>query len=194
MKKPFEEKWHGYFDVVHVRLVQAAIQEEKEWELMMRNVTRLLKPGGWLQWVESDRAVSVRHALRPVAPPLAAEQTTYRPPSLEHLASLNRSMMPDTRAQAMNHGFMNLDVLMARESLQDVLCDGYVLDRQDDGGKFRRELAEMGIVTVRSMLKARGEEGLQEEWAEKAREEVERGAHFVTRMKVFVGRKGLDAV
>lgn len=49
MKKPFPAEIHGKYDLVHVRMLVAAMLPE-EWEPAVRNLTQLLKPGGFLQW------------------------------------------------------------------------------------------------------------------------------------------------
>lgn len=106
--------------------------------------------------------------------------------------------MPDDRALAMNYGFMNLDALMSDPGvgdLESVSCDCFVIDRQDDGGEVRKAWAVMGIDAVKNMLKVKEEAGAKwgelgyEEWAERAMGEFEKGAHWVSRAAVFVGRK-----
>ncbi|KAK4496444.1 hypothetical protein PRZ48_012424 [Zasmidium cellare] len=205
IKKPLDEAWHGYFDVVNIRLIQAAMRVE-EWGPLVRNLSTLLKPGGWLQWYEDDRAVAVRHCFRPAAPIGATELSLHSsgkgtwqpPPHLATLASFNRLAMDDERALAMNYGYMNLDVLMkdpAFGNLENVACDGFIVDRHDDGGKLRKAYAVMGISAVRNMLKWREESGQKvgnvssDEWSDQAMKDIENGAHFVSRATCFIGRK-----
>nr|POE59069.1 n-methyltransferase sirn [Quercus suber] len=206
IKQPFERCWIGYFDVVHVRLIEAAMRKE-DWAPALRNLTTLLKPGGWLQWVEDDRAHSVRHAARPVAPPNAAKEsllsppgssTGFLPPRISFLDRFNQAIMPNERADDMTYGYMNLDSLMKDPScgdLEKVGCDMYVIDREDDGGKLRRDWAAMGISAVWSMLKSREEVGdrltdlSRDELAEGFMKDIAVGGHFITRATVFTGRK-----
>nr|POE79460.1 n-methyltransferase sirn [Quercus suber] len=205
VKRPFERRWIGYFDVVHVRLIEAAMRKD-DWALVLRNLTTLLRPGGWLQWVEDDRAYSVRHAARPVAPSNAAreallalgDRTRTLPPRFAYLDRFNGTLMPDDRANDMTYGYMKLDSLMKDPEcgdLEQVGCDMYVIDRTDDGGKLRRDWAAMGIAAVWSMLKSREEVGdrltdvTREELAEGFRKDIEAGGHFITRATVFTGRK-----
>ncbi len=51
IKEPPPSEEHNRYDVVHVRLLTVAMNPT-DWDLAVRNVTRLLKPGGALQWVE----------------------------------------------------------------------------------------------------------------------------------------------
>ncbi|KAK9422881.1 putative Methyltransferase domain-containing protein [Seiridium unicorne] len=59
VKEPVSQDQYGKYDLVHARLLAAAMQAD-EWAPAVRNVSKLLKPGGWLQWEECDFA-SVKH-------------------------------------------------------------------------------------------------------------------------------------
>ncbi|KAJ5502595.1 hypothetical protein N7463_005469 [Penicillium fimorum] len=50
---------YGQYDIVHVRLIAAGLTAS-EWGRAIRNLSRLLKPGGAMQWEECDFA-NVRH-------------------------------------------------------------------------------------------------------------------------------------
>ncbi|TID18937.1 S-adenosyl-L-methionine-dependent methyltransferase [Venturia nashicola] len=51
-KQGFPEEIHGKFDIVNLRLVSPAMENEKDWHDVARNSMALLKPGGYLQWIE----------------------------------------------------------------------------------------------------------------------------------------------
>ncbi|KAI1123867.1 hypothetical protein F5Y10DRAFT_43565 [Nemania abortiva] len=53
LKQPFPEHMHGKYDLVHVRMLILAMLPE-DWEPVVRNLTTLLKPGGYLQWEECE--------------------------------------------------------------------------------------------------------------------------------------------
>jgi hypothetical protein len=55
------------FDVVHIRLLVLGLPQGS-WDLACKNLFRLLKPGGWLQWEEGD----FRYVRCTVLPPLSA--------------------------------------------------------------------------------------------------------------------------
>lgn len=210
IKQPFESRWLGYFDVVHIRLIEAAMKKE-DWAPVLRNLITLLKPGGWLQWVEDERAHSVRHAARPVAPVDAAkeslsvsatgEKAGFIPPRFSYLDRFCGLLMPDGRAEDMTYGYMNLDRLMKNPdigNLEQVDCDVYIVDREDDGGQLRRDWAAMGIAALWSMLKSREAAGdkltdiSRDELAKGVFEDMAQGGHFLTRAAVFTGRKRHD--
>ncbi|KAI0857683.1 hypothetical protein F4860DRAFT_338534 [Xylaria cubensis] len=53
VKQPFPEHMHGQYDLVHLRMLVAAMDPD-DWEGAVNNVIQLLKPGGYLQWEECD--------------------------------------------------------------------------------------------------------------------------------------------
>ena len=50
--KPFDERYYDRFDLVNMRALAYAVPEEGFYSLI-KNVLRLLRPGGYLQWGES---------------------------------------------------------------------------------------------------------------------------------------------
>ncbi|KAK4447263.1 hypothetical protein QBC34DRAFT_410198 [Podospora aff. communis PSN243] len=52
MYRPFPEDEIGTYDIVAVRFVSSGTPRA-EWTRAVRNLTTLLKPGGWLQWIDS---------------------------------------------------------------------------------------------------------------------------------------------
>ncbi|TDZ27930.1 Methyltransferase psoC [Colletotrichum spinosum] len=55
IREPFPDDWQGTFDVVHQRLVMAAVSPpESTIASVVKSLTGLLRPGGWLQHVELD--------------------------------------------------------------------------------------------------------------------------------------------
>lgn len=51
-KKGLPEEYHGKFDIVNLRLLTAAMDGKQDWHDVARNSMALLKPGGYLQWIE----------------------------------------------------------------------------------------------------------------------------------------------
>ncbi|KAL9598534.1 MAG: hypothetical protein Q9219_004436 [cf. Caloplaca sp. 3 TL-2023] len=60
MVQPFPAQYHGHFDLVNVRLVSYAVKE-MDLDKIVRNVIQLLRPGGYLQWQETDASESWTH-------------------------------------------------------------------------------------------------------------------------------------
>ncbi|KAL4926268.1 class I SAM-dependent methyltransferase [Aspergillus undulatus] len=51
--KPFPPEHHNRYDLVNVRMLVAALTEP-DYRTAVRNLTEILKPGGYLQWIELD--------------------------------------------------------------------------------------------------------------------------------------------
>ncbi|MCJ1386075.1 hypothetical protein MMC17_009200 [Xylographa soralifera] len=51
--KPFADRYHGRFDLVNMRALAYAVPEEGFYRLVA-NAVQLLRPGGYLQWGESE--------------------------------------------------------------------------------------------------------------------------------------------
>ena len=62
MKQPFLPECYQQFDLIHVSLVLLAMKPA-DWSIVMGNILRLLKRGGWIQWEEID-AYTMTFALR----------------------------------------------------------------------------------------------------------------------------------
>jgi hypothetical protein len=56
MKDPWPEAWTGTFDLVHQRMALPAAQPTVV-KKVISNMIGLLKPGGWIQLVESDHSI-----------------------------------------------------------------------------------------------------------------------------------------
>ncbi|QDS77200.1 hypothetical protein FKW77_002597 [Venturia effusa] len=55
-KTGFPPEYHGKFDIVNIRLLTAALENEQDWRNVGLNTLALLKPGGYLQWIEGTLA------------------------------------------------------------------------------------------------------------------------------------------
>ncbi|KAI1258516.1 S-adenosyl-L-methionine-dependent methyltransferase [Xylariaceae sp. FL1019] len=64
LKKPFPEHMHGQYDLVHLRLLVAAMRPE-DWEPAVQNIFRILRPGGYIQWEECEFCHTEWHKARP---------------------------------------------------------------------------------------------------------------------------------
>lgn len=50
---PFPESEKGTYDIVACRAMVTVLEKE-QWKLALQNIVSLLKPGGWIQWVDFD--------------------------------------------------------------------------------------------------------------------------------------------
>lgn len=59
VKQPIPQELEGTYDLVHVRLLSAAMLAP-DWTSVVKNLVKLLKPGGALQWEECNFLAHVR--------------------------------------------------------------------------------------------------------------------------------------
>ncbi|KAI1139168.1 S-adenosyl-L-methionine-dependent methyltransferase [Hypoxylon sp. FL0543] len=59
IKQPVPQELHGKYDLVHVRMLVAGMLPN-DWAPAVQNLSRMLKPGGFLQWEEGD-FVTLKH-------------------------------------------------------------------------------------------------------------------------------------
>ncbi|KAF4635121.1 hypothetical protein G7Y89_g2978 [Cudoniella acicularis] len=57
INKPWPEEWKRSFDIVHQRLALAAT--EAGTKQMVRTISELVKPGGWIQLIEAENTLEV---------------------------------------------------------------------------------------------------------------------------------------
>ena len=125
---PLEE--HNRYDLVHVRLLVAAMNPS-DWEIAVRNLTLLLKPGGALQWAECDYT-----------------QTLYRRGKVDSSVSAARFMAKRFREALLDrfsHGWSTLPQIMESEGY---LCVEDDIVRSDRIPETREALTANGMVAI----------------------------------------------
>ncbi|KAJ5754145.1 uncharacterized protein N7511_008298 [Penicillium nucicola] len=168
--------WHKY-DLVHVRLISAGLKPN-EWPAIVQNLTRMLKPGGAMQWEECD-FTAVRHL--PGSPTATINTASY--------------MGQRFLAGMMHHfqsGWNTLMEGMRGAGLQDVHTEVVAADRVY---ATRSRLTANGMVAIFAwarLASARGDEGslsmLQLEQLErKAYADIESGCYVTFDIHVAWG-------
>jgi len=71
--KPFAEEYQGVYDVVHVRFLLTLVSSDTI-QTLLQNLLKLLKPSGYLQWVEPDMMASRIVASDPQSSTAAVEE------------------------------------------------------------------------------------------------------------------------
>ncbi|MCJ1239924.1 hypothetical protein MMC14_007922 [Varicellaria rhodocarpa] len=101
----------GKYDIVHIRLFMCVVRNNDP-ELLLKNLLKLLKPGGWLQWGELDLQSSTFVTANPL---LSAD-------SLKDAAIFPRSLgSTDTR---MDPSWVpSLPEIFEKNGLRTVSCD-----------------------------------------------------------------------
>ncbi|KAK8040713.1 hypothetical protein PG991_000501 [Apiospora marii] len=179
MKEPFPAEMHGKYDLVHVRMVVAAMLPE-EWEPTVWNLVQLLKPGGFLQWEECDFINAEYLQINPDCP---VEKT-------RGIAEQFRTALW-TRFQ---NGWNTLPRQMRAAGLEPIVTDVVESDRVPE----TRKKVTAGILnlcfTWARLMAERGAPGAmcseQLDGLEKeVSDEIESGCYFKYRIHVACGRK-----
>ena len=127
-KAPFASEFVGQFDIVHIRLLAAAIEPD-EWEIVARNVMHLLKPDGMVQWVEPN-FLTLFTPLRGTS-----TATTER---AEYWYGTLKKLLPESR---FSHGWSTLpDILRNKLGFKDVRHDLVSSDRLPGGREITTEM------------------------------------------------------
>ncbi|KAJ5607777.1 hypothetical protein N7537_004396 [Penicillium hordei] len=135
---------YGQYDLVHIRLIAAGLTSS-EWERVVRNLAKLLKPGGVMQWEECD-FTSVRHL-------------PGRPDSTTDAASTIGLMFLTAMKSRFEYGWNRLATDMRAVGLVDVHNEAVSADRVYD---TRERLATNGMRAMFAWARlhsARGSQG-----------------------------------
>ncbi|KAI0885721.1 S-adenosyl-L-methionine-dependent methyltransferase [Annulohypoxylon maeteangense] len=181
MKQPVPEELHGVYDLVHARVLVAAILPT-EWTALVRNLTKLLKPGGWLQWGEGNfiSATFLRGGALESSP-------------TDTLIALGNKWKTEMR-ERFECGWSTLPEDMRAAGLDSVDSDCVSSDRLPE---TRKEAVENGMTAIFSWLRALASKGVgmtneELDVAEKrANEEIEAGGYVRYDVYVVTGKKVL---
>lgn len=108
-----DESMFGRYDIVHVRLIIFVVRHEDPRDII-RNLKKLLKPGGWLQWEELD--LSGSHIERGPGNDVAA-------PTAENALKRVQNI-------SVNHWTTNLPSILAEEGMTKTNRDVYIIPPQ----------------------------------------------------------------
>jgi trans-aconitate methyltransferase len=114
VKQPVPKQLHGTYDLVHVRLIIAGMLPD-DWKVVVRNLSRLLKPGGAMQWEEGDY--------------ISAQQYRGRVDSTFTAVRSMEMMMIDALRDRFLHGWKSLADDMTAAGLTHVERDVVSSDR-----------------------------------------------------------------
>lgn len=181
IKEPIPEELNGVYDLVHARVLVAAIMPT-EWTAVVRNLTKLLKPGGWLQWGECNFISS----------------KFLRGEALESSRVDTVVEMSDKWREEMRHrfqcGWSTLPGDMRAAGLDSIESDCVSSDRFPETRKGTTENATTAIFSWLRMVASKGVGMTIEELdlAEKrASEEIEAGAYVRYEVYKAIGEKVL---
>ncbi|EKV09936.1 S-adenosyl-L-methionine-dependent methyltransferase [Penicillium digitatum] len=173
---------YGKYDIVHVRLIAAGLTAS-EWGRVIRNLAKLLKPGGVMQWEECD-FTNVRHL-------------PSKPDSTTDAASAIGMMFLTAMRLRFEHGWNRLATDMRTAGLVDVHTEAVSVDRVYD------TRARLTINGMRAMFawarlhSARGSQGALtlrqvEDLEQKAYADIQSGCYVTFDIHVAWGFRPKD--
>lgn len=172
-KKPVPEKLHQTYDLVHVRLLVGAMQPD-DWQKVAANLSKLLRPGGWLQWEEFN-----------------ITSTTYfrnYPESTFETADRLSKMFIKANLDRFAQGWNTLHDDMATAGLEPVIRDIVSSDRLAD---TRQRITAAGMPAI--MAWARKMKVMEPEELDKAERQayldIKSGGYYRNEIYVFCGKK-----
>ncbi|KAI1328721.1 hypothetical protein F5Y16DRAFT_148112 [Xylariaceae sp. FL0255] len=182
IKKPFPEHLHGMYDLVHLRLLVAGMLPE-DWDPVVRNLSQILKPGGYLQWEEPD---FVNGHWQKGRPELSHEATTILSEGFK-----------ESMANRPQHGWCDLPDFMRAAGLVSVQTDIVSADRIPETRKAFAHSNMTLMYTWARMMTAKGAEGPAfgenlPRLEKASKEEIESGVWFKYDLYVTYGRKPLE--
>jgi len=122
--EPFPEEYHGFFDIVAVRLITAGLRPGN-WDAAVRNISVLLKPGGHLQWIEPIHSTLQVFNSKPGAPNAATRQ------AVEYfLGAYKKTLYP---------GPLQVQDLCQKHGLEEVAMEVFPSDHYPDFEKVRTQ-------------------------------------------------------
>lgn len=114
IKKPVPRELHGKYDLVHVRMIMAGLLPS-EWQSAVANVAQLLKPGGWLHWLECDMTTT-KHLRSRVDSTVDASRAASK-------------LFLDSIRERIQYGWHNLPDDMRAAGLTSIITDCASTDR-----------------------------------------------------------------
>jgi trans-aconitate methyltransferase len=141
IKQPVPEELQGQYDVVHVQMLAAGMLPS-EWELVVRNVVLLLKPGGWLQWTECD-FLGVKHL------------SGHTEATVDTARKMGRAFR-DALKERFGHGWNSLPADMEAAGLDSICTDLLSSDRIPE---TRERMTANGMQAILSWARRTAEHG-----------------------------------
>ncbi|CAK4031893.1 Hypothetical predicted protein [Lecanosticta acicola] len=182
--QPIPSHLENAFDIIHIRYMVIALVGN-DWNLVAQNAQRMLKPGGWLQWHESD--FSNKRVLQNVPGASTAAQRALFQAYLD-LHTPYGKCLPD----GINPGLLQT---VQKNGYQDIMQDVFAIDRVAETRTETVAVSNWALLwsAVAAAKKAPeygyDEEGLKE-LHRKATEEAEGGRIYLTwSMYIVTGRK-----
>jgi len=177
----FPEEYHGSFDIVAVRLITAGLRGD-DWETAVKNLFLLLKPGGYLQWIEP-----LHSSLKIFTSKIGAPNSAAREAVKYFLDAYQKMLYP---------GPLQVPDLCQKYGLEDIAMEVFATDQFPDFEKVRSQgkLFLSGACTAMFPYLIKDESSSliaehAEDIVKRAMEEMEGDIHLHSEMQFVVRRK-----
>ncbi|KAI1095696.1 hypothetical protein F5B19DRAFT_440645 [Rostrohypoxylon terebratum] len=180
VKQPFLEHMHGKYDLVHVRMLVAAMMPG-DWERVIQNLMKILKPGGFIQWIECDFVTGEYLGSKP----------TSRIKTLESLGKAFRATLGEQFA----HGWNTLPDIMRAAGLTSVFTDIKPSDRVPETREKITEGIQSLVISWAHLMVKRGASETEmfgdtlDNVEKEVRDEIKSGCYFKYNIHVTCGRR-----
>ncbi|KAI0147481.1 S-adenosyl-L-methionine-dependent methyltransferase [Xylariaceae sp. FL1272] len=179
LKQPFPVHMHEKYDVVHLRLLVSAMRPE-DWGPAVRNVFRIVRPGGYVQWEECDFISATWQRSRPDA-------------RFETMETVGEAFRDVLRLQ-FEHGWNTLPAQMREAGFTPVISDVVPSDRFPEPRASMTSSILSLVFTWARMMTEKGAVGpLYGDHIEKlelaVRDEIASGGYFRFNIHVACGQK-----
>ncbi|KAJ8119408.1 hypothetical protein ONZ43_g3632 [Nemania bipapillata] len=179
LKQPFPEHMRGNYDLVHVRMLILAMLPE-DWEPVVRNLTTLLKPGGYLQWEECEHVHAEWYHSSPDS-------------SMEKSKYIGDAFQNSLRGR-LAHGWNTLPEHMRAAGLTSVTSDVLSSERAPQIRKRSTATIMNLIFTWARMVNGQGGSGSMfgdslDNLEKEAHQEIESGCYLKYNIHVACGQK-----
>ena len=184
---PFPGEDRGTYDVVAVRFCLLAFHSAAEWKIAVENLVSLLKPGGWLQWLDSDLTKQKCCQSRLGTSRAALEE-------------IMRGFCEDfcDESGILRGGITMLPKLCREAGLVDVQDETFSTDKDSTTREESTRSIVMGFKPVVLRLAKSGHENWNEEKLEKLLKDAEcdisHGVYITHNSVCVIGRKRLDHI
>lgn len=185
--QPLPSRLEGAFDVIHIRYMVIALTDN-DWNYVAQNARSMLKPGGWLQWHESDfNDIGVMHNV-PGASAVAQKALHRAYVDLHHPLG---KCLPDT----VNPGLLQTVMRNGYEEIhQDVIAIDRVAETRADTVTVGNQALLWSTLAVAKRHPCLGySEDRLEDLHRQATEETKDGKIYITwKMFIVTARKPLQ--
>ncbi|KAH9884763.1 S-adenosyl-L-methionine-dependent methyltransferase [Xylariomycetidae sp. FL2044] len=181
LKQPFPEHMHGRYDLVHLRLLVSGMRPE-DWEPAVRNIFRVLRPGGYIQWEECEF--------------INAQWLKSTPDARFETAKAVADAFTDALREQFRHGWNTLPGQMRDAGFTTVISDVANSDRfPETRAAMTASILSLNLTWVR-MMTARGASGplfnKHADDLEKAvHDDIESGGYFKFNIHIACAQKPL---